>query len=191
LFSSGRPHALPALVSTAKAVFSNAAIVVDRFHFFWHLNKAVDNQRKQLCRVFKENDEFKYIKWALLKNKSDLTSEERKKLARAFAIAPELGHIYNHKEELRAIFEQNLTKEEAEIQINQWLENAQSLNNKYLNSFLKTFYNWKNYVLNYFKYRFITSIIEGINNSIKTIKRMCFGFRNFENFRYRIMLNFI
>lgn len=178
-------------INTAKVVFPNATIVVDRFHFFSHLNKAVDNQRKQLRRVFKEHDEFKCLKWALLKNKSALTSEEKKKLARAFAIAPELRQIYNHKEELRAIFEQNLTKEEAEIQINQWLKNAQSLNNKYLNSFIKTFYNWKNYVLNYFTYRFTTSTIEGINNSIKTIKRMCFGFRNFENFRYRIMLNFI
>jgi len=178
-------------ISTAKAVFPNAAIVVDRFHFFWHLNKAVDNQRKHLRRVFKEHEEFKHLKWALIKNQNDLTAEEKKKSDSAFILAPELKQIYEHKEQLRAIFEEDLSKKQAELKINKWIESAESLNNKYLNLFIKTFNNWKDYVLNYFISRFTTSIIEGVNNSIKTVKRMCFGFRNFENFKTRIMLNFI
>ena len=39
-------------INTAKAVFPNASLVVDRFHFFSHLNKAVDSQRKSLRRQF-------------------------------------------------------------------------------------------------------------------------------------------
>jgi len=178
-------------ISTAKAVFPNAAIVVDRFHFFLHLNKAVDNERKHLRRVFKEYEEFKHLKWALLKNQEDMKDEEKKKLESAFILAPELKQIYEHKEELRAIFEEDLSKKQAEKRINKWLEKAESLNNKYLNSFITTLNNRKNYILNYFSCRFTTGIIEGMNNSIKTIKRMCFGFRNFENFKTRIMLNFI
>jgi transposase len=178
-------------ISTAKEVFPNATIIVDRFHFFSHLNKAIDNQRKQLRKLFKDNEDFKSLKWALLKNKLELSSEEKRKLRRAFAISPELEAIYEHKEELRSIFERDLSRKEAEIMIEQWLKKANSLNNKYLNRFIKTFTNWKNYVLNYFPRRFTTSTIEGINNTIKTIKRMCYGFRNFESFRYRILLNFI
>jgi transposase len=70
------------------------------------------------------------------------------------------------------------------------VEEAQKLNNKYLNSFIKTLNNWKEYVLNYFTHRFTTSIIEGINNSIKVIKRMGYGFRNFGNFKQRILVSF-
>jgi len=33
-------------INTAKTVFPNATLVVDRFHFLGHLNKAVDSQRK-------------------------------------------------------------------------------------------------------------------------------------------------
>lgn len=40
-------------INTAKAVFPKATLVVDRFHFFSYLNKAVDNQRKNLRRLFK------------------------------------------------------------------------------------------------------------------------------------------
>ncbi|MCC6133816.1 MAG: transposase, partial [Gammaproteobacteria bacterium] len=35
-----------------------------------------------------------------------------------------------------------------------------------------------------------TSIIEGINNSIKTVKRMGYGFRNFANFKQRVLMYF-
>ena len=49
---------------------------------------------------------------------------------------------------------------------------------------------WKAYVLNYFTHRFTTSIIEGINNSIKTVKRMGYGFRNFANFKQRVLISF-
>ncbi len=33
-------------INTARAVFPHATVIVDRFHFFSHLNKAVDGQRK-------------------------------------------------------------------------------------------------------------------------------------------------
>ena len=32
------------------------------------------------------------------------------------------------------------------------------------------------------------NVIEGFNNKIKTLKRVCFGMRNFKNFKARIML---
>jgi len=177
-------------IGTARAVFPNATIVVDRFHFFHYLNKAVDNQRKQLRKKFKQQDDFKRLKWALLKNPADLTAEEKKKLARAFFLAPELKQLYEHKEKLRTLFDQHITREQAEAHLDRWVEEAQKLNNKYLNSFIKTLNNWKEYVLNYFTHRFTTSIIEGINNSIKVIKRMGYGFRNFGNFKQRILVSF-
>ena len=40
-------------LNTAKAVFPNATLVVDRFHFFGYLNKTLDNERKSLRRKFK------------------------------------------------------------------------------------------------------------------------------------------
>jgi len=177
-------------IGTARAVFPNATIVVDRFHFFHYLNKAVDNQRKQLRKKFKQQDDFKRLKWALLKNPADLTADEKKKLARAFFLAPELKQLYEHKEKRRTLFDQHITREQAEAHLDRWVEEAQKLNNKYLNSFIKTLNNWKEYVLNYFTHRFTTSIIEGINNSIKVIKRMGYGFRNVGNFKQRILVSF-
>jgi transposase len=177
-------------LNTAKAAFPNATLVVDRFHFFGYLNKALDNERKSLRRQFKDRDEFKRLKWALLKNAEDLTDDQKKKLARAFLLAPQLELIYRHKEKIRLIFDQRLTRQQGEVELNQWIEQAKKMKNKHLNNFLYMLNDWKEYVLNYFTHRFTTSVIEGINNSIKTVKRMGYGFRNFVNFKQRILISF-
>ena len=177
-------------INTAKAVFPKATLVVDRFHFFSYLNKAVDNQRKNLRRQFKDQENFKRLKWALLKNAENLTVDDKKKLVCAFLLAPQLKIIYEHKENFRLIFNQKLTREQGEIALNQWIEEAKKIKNKYLDKFLYMLNDWKAYVLNYFTHRFTTSIIEGINNSIKTVKRMGYGFRNFANFKQRVLISF-
>jgi transposase len=177
-------------INTAKAVFPHATLVVDRFHFFSYLNKAVDSQRKSLRRQFKDQEEFKRLKWALLKNPENLTPAQKDKLDRAFLQSRELKLIYDHKEKFRAIFNQNLTRKQGEIELNKWMEEAKKMKNKHLNDFLYMLNDWKEYVLNYFIHRFTTSVIEGINNSIKTVKRMGYGFRNFANFKQRVLISF-
>jgi transposase len=177
-------------INTAKAVFPHATLVVDRFHFFSYLNKAVDSQRKNLRRLFKDQEDFKRLKWALLKNAENLTPDQKKKLDRALLLSPQLKLIYEHKEKFRAIFNQHLTREQGEIALTQWIEEAKKMKNNYLNKFLYMLNDWKEYVLNYFTYRVTTSVIEGINNSIKTVKRMGYGFRNFANFKQRVLISF-
>ena len=108
-------------INTAKAVFPHATLVVDRFHFFSYLNKAVDSQRKSLRRQFKDKEEFKRLKWALLKNPENLTPTQKDKLDRALLQSPELKLIYDHKEKLRTIFNQNLTRKQGEIELNKVL----------------------------------------------------------------------
>lgn len=177
-------------INTAKTVFPHATLVVDRFHFFSYLNKAVDSQRKSLRRQFKDKEEFKRLKWALLKNPENLTPAQKDKLGCAFLQSPELKLIYDHKEKFRAIFNKNLTRKQGEIELNKWMEEAKKMKNKHLNNFLYMLNDWKEYVLNYFIHRFTTSVIEGINNSIKTVKRMGYGFRNFANFKQRVLISF-
>lgn len=64
-------------INTAQVAFPNATLVVDRFHFFSYLNKAVDSQRKNLRRQFKDQEDFKRLKWALLKNAENLTADQK------------------------------------------------------------------------------------------------------------------
>ena len=47
--------------------------------------------------------------------------------------------------------------------------------------------NWEPYILNAFDCTYSNGFTEGINNKIKVLKRIAFGYRNFRNFRTRIL----
>jgi len=46
------------------------------------------------------------------------------------------------------------------------------------------------YIKNSFNYPYNNGRIEGINNKIKMLNRVAYGYRNFTNFKNRIMLHF-
>ena len=58
---------------------------------------------------------------------------------------------------------------------------------------IKTYKKYEEYIINSLKYLYSNGICEGINNKIKLIKRIAYGFRNFENFKLKIfyVFNFI
>jgi hypothetical protein len=58
--------------------------------------------------------------WIVRKNNQDLTPDERKRLNHLFEYSPELKLDYTFREELTAIFEMRLTKEEAKKRLLKW-----------------------------------------------------------------------
>ena len=45
------------------------------------------------------------------------------------------------------------------------------------------------YLKNSFNFEYSNGAVEGINNYIKVLKRVAFGYRNFANFRTRILIS--
>ena len=44
------------------------------------------------------------------------------------------------------------------------------------------------YIINSLKYKYTNGVLEGINNKIKVIKRVAFGYRSFYHFKVRILI---
>ena len=51
----------------------------------------------------------------------------------------------------------------------------------------KAYRNWFQEILNSMDVPWANGFIEGCNNKTKVLKRICFGMRNFSNFRKRIL----
>ena len=51
----------------------------------------------------------------------------------------------------------------------------------------RTLMRWRREILNYFKTRITNARTEGFNNLAKVIKRRAYGYRNFENYRLRVL----
>jgi transposase len=170
-------------------------IVVDRFHVAKNYRDCVDQVRKSECRRLKQElpeevyAEIKGLMWSIRKNHRDLLPEERQKLRLLFAYSPKLKLAYTLREELTAIFELHLSREEAIERIQKWKAKVQRSGLKCFNSFLKTLTNWLEKIANYFVDRLSSGFVEGLNNKIKTLKRRCYGIRNVTHLFQRIYLD--
>jgi transposase len=58
----------------------------------------------------------------------------------------------------------------------------------YMKTSIKTMKKYLEYVSNTLKYSYTNGILEGINNKIKVIKRIAFGYRSFLHFKNRILI---
>jgi len=156
-------------------------VVVDRYHVAKNYRECVDKVRKQECRRLKkelsetEYEEIKGVMWTTRKNNEDLTSDERKKLNLLFEYSPELKLAYTFREELTAIFEMRLTKEEAKKRLLKWANKVCRSVLTCFAKFLTTLNNWLDEIVNDFVNRLSSGFVEGLNNKVKTIKRRCYG----------------
>ena len=160
-----------------KEVFPNAKIVVDRFHVMQPVIKEL-NQVRQKAKI-----NIKGSRFILLKNKVDLTEEEKVKLENVLKCSKRLRLAYNLKEDFRSIFETCKTPEEGQKQLKEWLQKAKAV----YGAVLETIRNHLDNICNYFLNRTSSGVMEGLNNRIKLIKRQAYGFLNFLNFRSRLL----
>ena len=163
-------------------------VVVDKFHFIRHINRAMDKVRSRLqggSRKGKRQDLFK-SRYTLLKGAERLADWEKERLNRLLYRYPELKRAWMLKESFRSWYrETNRSRAEERLGL---LE--QRIANDSLAEFKElqhTLTNWRDEILNYFDYRITNGFVEGKNNRIKTIKRMAYGYRNMDNFRLRIL----
>ncbi len=173
--------------NVCEELLPNAIITVDRFH----VAKAVNEELKQLKNQEKKQHP-KVIKGAhypLLKNQENLTHTQQEKLDQVYETCPTLRMAHRLKECLRHIFEYPSTKEKAIQRLQKWSHIAEG--EHLFPKFRKTLSNWMDKIANYFQHRTTSAMVEGINNKIKLIKRRAFGFRNFHNFRLRVIAAFI
>jgi transposase len=177
-------------LSVGQSMFPNALLVIDRFHFFGHMQHAVDACRKHLRKRYPDDTRLKHIKWLLLKNRDTLSEEELAALRALFAV-PEfavLKQVYHAKNRLRQILEEESDPQQADQRLAAWEQQARAYHNPFIDTCLALLKRWKPHLLNYFHERFSTGTVEGLNNRLRALLRRAFGFLNFDHFRRRALI---
>jgi transposase len=182
-------------IKAVKEVLSHAQVVADRYHVAKLYRECADHLRKQALRRLKqelpkeEYDTLKGAMWPFRKNPADLEAEEQALLTRLFAYAPELHRAYTYREQLTALFEQELSKEDAKLEIKKWRRRVTASGLKCYQSFFMTLDNWLEEITNYFLQRHNSGFVEGLNNKLKVLKRRCYGIFNLSHLFQRIFLD--
>jgi transposase len=183
-----------AYINAVKEVLGQAVVVVDRYHVAKKYRDCADKLRRQELKRLKtelSEQEYKSLKgvmWPFRKNKADLSEREVELLDRLFSYSPSLKLAYDFREELTAIFEQDLTKTEATQAIKTWCENVTSQMSCF-DPFLSTLDTHLDEITNYFLRRESSGFVEGFNNKAKVLKRRCYGLRNLNHLFQRLFLD--
>nr|WP_253274126.1 transposase [Myxosarcina sp. GI1] len=117
-------------------------------------------------------------------NECNLNEKQQQKLQAVKKLYPILEKMHKLKEKFRDILEKKQNSLTGLLKISDWLKEA----GEYYPESKKTIIRWIGEIIAYFDERITNGTVEGINNKLKLIKRSAYGFRNFNNFRNRVLL---
>ena len=166
----------------------NAEIVADKFHAVRLANDALDTIRKEVQTRLDKSDKkwFKNSRRVLLRRQHKLSSGERAKLSQMFAFSERLTVAHALKEEYYRLFD-SCDRKTFKERLRNFRKHVLASNIAPFVRVLKTTEQWKEEIWNGIRTGYNNGFTEGCNNTIKVLKRVCYGFRNFANFRRRIM----
>jgi transposase len=171
--------------------FPNAKVVADRFHFVRYAVDVVDTVRKQVQSKLprKERKYFKQSRKLLLSKYENLTTDKQREDLKYILInySEDLRRAYNEKEYLLDIVHHD-NPDIAIREFNKWIVRNSDSHIPSLKKCSKTYFHWVTEIRNALAVPYTNGPMEGYNNKIKTLKRIAFGFRNFTNFKARILL---
>jgi transposase len=177
-------------------ILPKAAQVVDPFHVISLANRALDSVRRrvqseQTGHRGRRDDPLYRIRRALLTGEEKLDDQAASRLVSLLALGDpdaEVAIAYRVKERLRDFyrtFDVSGARSMLEDLKDHCLRRSMPPEIQKLG---RTIRQWFNKICNFHLARVSNGPTEAINNLIKRIKRVGFGFRNFENYRIRALL---
>jgi transposase len=180
----------PAFMSAARNCLPHADVVHDRFHVAKYLNEAVDKVRRQEHRVLLRAGASPLTgsKYAWMRTYADGRSSEavsfralnqlNLKTSRAWRIKETFAHFWGYRQPAAA-----------QRYFRQWSNHAMRSRLDPVKRVVKMLRRHEAGLLNYARHRISNACAEGFNSAIQLIKANARGFRNFINYRARILFH--
>lgn len=169
--------------------FPNAKIVADTFHYTRLMHWALDNVRKDVQHHLDKDMRiyFKHSRSVLHKRVNELDVDKYQQLCRMLDYNENLRWAYSITQKLFEVIDEK-NPDKKVLLFKEFMTYSSNCNLPEFNKHLQTYFKWHKYIINSFYTNYSNGITEGLNTKIKTLKRVSFGFRNFQNFRLRILM---
>ena len=160
----------------------NAAVVYDLFHVLaLYSRKVVDRVRVDTANRFRSDPQkrrlIKGSRWLLMKRPESLDEDSSNRLREAVALNSDLMKVSLMGDELRHLWFLG-SAAQAGMLFDDWIQKAKSSCIDCLVRFANALKNYKEGIVASASFRLGTSMLEGINNRIKLLKRQAYGFRD-------------
>lgn len=197
-----RCQAIKAAVMDMHAAYSeevrlhcpNAQVVYDLFHVLAKYGREVIDRVRvdEANRLRHDRPARKLVKgarWLLLRNRDNLPDQDRIRLKELLAANRALTTVYLMRDDLKSLWEYRHTGY-AQRFWEGWLHRAMYSRIPALKKFARNLKPLVSGILAHCLWPLGTNVIEGINNKIKVIKRMAYGFRDDDYFFLKIRAAF-
>ena len=178
----------PHFRQVAKICFPQATVVADKYHVirqaYWAMERVRKNEQNKLPKQHRKY--FKKSRHLLMKPIEKLTDDEMYQLALMFEIAPRLADAYRIKNDFLSVIRSKSAAKGKKALID-WLFSVEVMDLPEFHECTKAYHNWFYEIINSLEVPWTNGFIEGCNNKTKVLKRTCYGMRNFNNFRKRIL----
>ena len=161
-----------------------AIICADPFHLVKLVGDALDEVRRELWNQLRRlpgerwAKDFKGARWALLKNPEDLTDTQAAQLARIRRNRGGMWRAYEMKEQLRAIFAGDLTRDQADELLERWCARAQRSRLAPFVRCARTMRQRRDLILNAVEHGISNGRVEGLNTKVRLLVRRAYGFHS-------------
>lgn len=180
--------------NAAREVLPNADIVFDRFHVSQHLNKAVDQTRREEMKQLNKKDaeEAKALKnsrYLFLWNMEGIPDHRFLDFVSARRVAEKTSSVWECKEAFRS-FWTHATLATGKTFLENWIEYAKKKRIPALTKVANMLTRKAEGVLNYLNHQTTNAGAESLNGKIQQLKCNARGFRAFQNYRTNILFYF-
>jgi transposase len=171
-----------------RAQCARIRIIYDHFHLAKPLHLAIDNLRRRLQAELPPEGR-KYLKnkrYLLLRGEETLTPKQRVRLRELLKVNEPLNAAYILKEDFRTVFDERDPKK-ARRALKEWKLRVRDSGIPELMEFVKMLDRRRYGIQNFFRHRLTNGLSEGLNNVVKTVKKVAYGFHDWQYFRLKIL----
>lgn len=165
-----------------KEFFPNAIVVADKFHVLRLLNPAINKARTEIIGDKRKNP----VRRLLLRNRNRLKYYERNALDLWLSAYPNLKELYWFKEALHKLYRTKGIRK-AEKAFTRLTDQMALSKLDSVKKLRKTLMKWRKEILNYFLTQLTNGKTEGYNRLAKLYQYRAFGYKNFFNYRLRLL----
>lgn len=171
--------------SIARRYFPNATIVADRFHVVRLINQ---HFLKVWQQHHPEGRRNRGLLSLMRRHQWRLSDEQQENLMNYLAEFPVLKALYEAKQKLiRFVLLKTLKARQMKAKLPHYLRLLEELKDSPLRALAKTLTSWMEPIVAMWRFSKSNGITEGFHNKMEMISRRAYGFRNFENYRLRVL----
>ncbi len=162
----------------------------DRFHFSRIVNRCLEQVRRDIQRQLPDQERRqskKHSRWLVLRRPHNSSDKHLTMLDQLKQDNEPLYEAYLLKEMLLSIFDEDITRDEAEHSLLEWCQTAER---SVFRPFIKLARQIRirlSILLNWFKHHITNAKAEAVNNVIKSLLKRAYGYKDFEYFRLKVL----